>query len=177
MVAADSDYLTVAAPSDVPPSLRTNFDIPEPDYAQLAVSDQVQAEKARLAAEAKARAEARQSQIDKVTSYLQRKKSPMVPYAAVIVDAATRCGGDFKTLLAIAEVESGLGRQPYKKYNPYGYLNGVQYPDWSTALDRLSCAISKQYSAVYGTDFAAMGKKYAASTTWPAKVSRIYYSI
>jgi hypothetical protein len=176
VMAVGSDYLTVAAPSqpglyfanafpqlqesavlvDAPPTL--------PEFAKPVVNPAEQQ---------------RNIDIDKAFNYLRDRKSPMAPYAYVVVDAAKRCGGDYRILIALAEVESGLGRQPYRKYNPYGYLNKVQYPNWGVALDKLSCRISEQYIQRFGTDFYAMGKIYTGQANpsgWTAKITKVFNS-
>lgn len=95
---------------------------------------------------------------------MARYNSPFQGLGFIIVDAAARCGGDYKTLLAIAGNESGFGRIPYKLYNPFGYLNGVTYSGWEEALDFLSCRISQQYIAPCNNDLYCIVKNYAGPT-------------
>lgn len=152
--------------------------IPKPDVAGLTTSIK---EYDQALAIAKAKDEVQtnyQNTVNRVRNYLRQTGSPMANYAHVIISAANRCGGNYRSLLAIAKIESGFGKYPYKKYNPYGYLNGRQYSGWAEALDKLSCQISQQYLSKYGTDFVAMGKIYAgSSTTWASKVRGAYNQI
>lgn len=171
------ETLTIAAPT-VPKSqnLQSNT-TPKPDTTALNESKKQKVELNKKIEREKRIAEEKAERIRITRDYLAKFNSPMEPYAHVIVNAADRCGGDFKALIAIARIESGLGAMPYKKYNPYGYLNGVQYSGWESALDRLSCQISKQYLAVYGNNFEKIGSIYAANPNWAKKVSTVYYSI
>lgn len=168
VAATDSDYLTVAAPASDAASISYGFsyltELPQiPTTAVTVVPiDEVRANEVAIAKD-----------------FLSKRNSPMTPYAEIIVDTARRCGGDYRILLAIAEVESGSGRKPYLKYNPFGYLNKVRYASWASALTDLSCKISKQYILVYGTDFWRMAKRYtgqAEPVSWSGKVNKIYKS-
>lgn len=105
----------------------------------------------------------RQAQIDKVESFFASYTGGAVlkGYGDIIVDQADKCGGDYRVLVGIAGSESGLGRVMYKKYNPYGYLNGVQYGSLEEALTDLSCKISQQHIAPCGTDLWCLGRRYA----------------
>ncbi len=103
----------------------------------------------------------RQRQIDKVENFFDQYGSPLMGYGYIIVDKAEECGGDYRVLIGIAGSESGLGRINYKLYNPYGYLDGVQYPDQKTALEILSCKVSQQHISVCGTNLTCLGNRYA----------------
>lgn len=164
----DNNYLTVAAPA----SDSASIDYGLPKLVALEVTPQV-------AVNVLPEDVVRSEQVRKARDFLAKRNSPMAPYAEIIVDRARECGGDYRILLAIADAESGSGRKPYLKYNPYGYLNKVRYSSWQSALTDLSCKISKQYIQVYGTDFWRMAKRYtgqAEPTSWVAKITRVYKS-
>lgn len=108
-----------------------------------------------------ARDQRRQARIAKVEDYFQRYGSKLGGYGHIFVDQSEACGGDYRILVGIAGSESGLGRVMYKKYNPFGYLNKVQYGSLEEALTRLSCQISRQHIAPCGDDLTCLGRRYA----------------
>lgn len=103
----------------------------------------------------------RQEKIDRVEAYFREYGSPLAGYGHIFVDQSAACDGDYRVLVGIAGSESGLGRAMYKKYNPFGYLNGVQYPDLETALRELSCKVSRQHISVCKTDLNCLYERYA----------------
>jgi|GEM_PF-4384902 len=103
----------------------------------------------------------RQERIDKVESYFARYGSKLQGYGRIFVDQAEACGGDYRILVGIAGSESGLGRIMYKKYNPFGYLNRVQYNSLEEALTYLACQVSRQHIAPCGDDLACLARRYA----------------
>lgn len=111
-------------------------------------------EQERVAAE-------RQAKIDKVEAFFASYGAELQGYGHILVDQAEACGGDFRVLVGLAGSESGLGRVMYKKYNPFGYLDGVQYPNLEEALTTLSCKISQQHIAPCGTDLQCLAARYA----------------
>lgn len=102
----------------------------------------------------------RQAKIDKVEAFFQEYGAKISGHGHILVDQAEACGGNYKILVGIAGAESGLGRHMYKKYNPFGYLNGVQYPNLKTALSKLSCKISEQHIAPCGNDLYCLANRY-----------------
>ncbi|MCA9379477.1 hypothetical protein KC640_03545 [Candidatus Dojkabacteria bacterium] len=103
----------------------------------------------------------RQQIIDRVRAFFERYGSPMAPYVEILVDQSYACGGNYRVLVGIAGSESGLGKVPYKLYNPFGYLNGVQYASWEEALTDLSCKISQQHISKCGEDLRCLALRYA----------------
>lgn len=105
----------------------------------------------------------RKTQINKVERLFKKYrngKSPLIGYGSIIVDQAQACGGDYQILIGIAGSESGLGYSMYKRYNPYGFLNGVQYPNLETALKELSCLVSRNHISVCKTDLTCLARRY-----------------
>lgn len=103
----------------------------------------------------------RQSRIDKVEDYFRRYGSQLQGYGHIFVDQAEACGGDYRILVGIAGSESGLGRIMYRRYNPFGYLNRVQYNSLEEALTTLSCQVSRQHIAPCGDDLFCLARRYA----------------
>ncbi len=103
----------------------------------------------------------RQDQISRVKRLFNSYGSPLVGYEELIVDRSEECGADFKVIVGIAGSESGLGKINYKRYNPFGYLDGVQYPDQETALYELICKISANHLSFCGSDLQCLVNRYA----------------
>jgi len=106
-------------------------------------------------------AKRRQERIDKVENYFKLYGSSLIGYGYIFVDQSEQCGGDYRVLIGIAGSESGLGRINVLKYNPFGYLDGVQYNSQEEALTILSCKISQQHIAPCGQDLYCLGRRYA----------------
>lgn len=101
----------------------------------------------------------------RIEAILARYNSPMQGYGHIIASKAYECGGDFRVLTAIAGNESGFGRIPYKLYNPYGYLDGVQYSGWEESLNFLSCVISRRFLKPCNNDLVCIISTYGGPDT------------
>lgn len=120
----------------------------------------------------------REENIRKTEALLARYNSPMQGYGEIIVRRAEECGGDYKVLMGIAGNESGFGRIPYKRFNPYGYLDGVQYSGWDTSLDFLSCRIAQRFLVPCNNDLTCIINKYGGSDTNRGKwISNVQFFI
>lgn len=106
-----------------------------------------------------------QEEINSIQQTLEQRGSPLAPYAGVIYKQAQACGGDYRVLLGIAGNESNLGQVNYKLYNPYGYLNGVQYASYEEALTILSCEISQLFLAPCNNDLSCIIASYGGPDT------------
>ena len=138
--------------------LSTELPLPESNEIDSAVG--VKVEQDRIKAEQERLRKERQVKIDKLAGYLRKVKSPMADYAHIIVEEAESCHADYHIITAIAGNESGYGRVPYKLYNPFGYLNKVQYDGWEDSLSDLVCKVAK-YTNKY-LDIYTLGKLYGA---------------
>lgn len=86
-------------------------------------------------------------------SFLKNNKSPITPYADLIVKEADKYGFDFRLLPAIAMCESNLGKRvPLKAgFNPFGiavYTGqqfGKNFDSWDHAISWVSEYIYKKY--------------------------------
>jgi len=104
----------------------------------------------------------RQEKIDRIEALFSARNSPMQGYGELIFRRVEECGGgDYKVLIGIAGNESGLGRVPYKLYNPYGYLDGKQYSGWEESLDFLSCVITQRFIVPCENDLTCIINRYA----------------
>ncbi len=117
-----------------------------------------------------------QNQINSVEALFARYNSPMSGYAELIIKRAVECGGDYRIIIAIAGNESGFGRIPYKLYNPYGYLDGVQYSGWEESLYIITCKVSAGFLAPCNQDLNCIINKYGGhDTDKPKWVRNIQY--
>ena len=77
---------------------------------------------------------------------LSQNGSPMfASEAQTSIDKANECGVDYKLMIAIAGYESGYGRKPMKKYNPYGWKNGKTYSSFKEAISEITCQFGNRY--------------------------------
>lgn len=104
--------------------------------------------------------EQRQDAINRVESLFARYGSNLAGYGHILVDQSKACGGDYKVLVGIAGSESGLGRINVLRFNPFGYLNGVQYDNYEQALTILSCKVSQQHISKCGEDLYCLARRY-----------------
>jgi len=109
----------------------------------------------------------RRNRINKVKTFFTTYGSPLVEYASIFVDKAEECGGSYRVLVGIAGSESGLGRINVLKYNPFGFLDGVQYANQKEALETLICKVSWQHLSVCGEDLQCLVKRYAGPSDDP----------
>lgn len=101
-----------------------------------------------------------QQQIAKVQSFFQSYGAVLQGYEELIVRRSHECGGDYRVIIGIAGNESGLGRIPYKTYNPFGYLDGMQYGSWEESLHKLVCVISQRFITPCQSDLQCIINKY-----------------
>lgn len=111
----------------------------------------------------KIEAKERQGKIDRIEALFQRYNSPMQGYGELIFNKVEECGpsADYRIIIAIAGNESGLGRIPYKLYNPFGYLDGKQYADWNDSLSFLPCVITQRFLVPCNNDLVCIINRYA----------------
>jgi hypothetical protein len=124
-------------------------------------------------------AKKRLAKINKLVSFLKRQGSPVASYhyAELFVDLSEANGADYRIVVAISGVESGFCAANYKKYNCFGYLNGVQYGSFDQAFRRLVPKVASEYAKVYGTNFEGLAKAYGM-INWELHSQRLrnYYN-
>ena len=99
----------------------------------------------------------------KIEYQISRFGGHMAGLGELIIKRAEECGGDYKIIAAIAGNESGFGKKPYMKYNPFGYLNKKQYTSFEEATYELACQISKQFLVPCENDLNCIVSKYAGT--------------
>lgn len=135
------------------------FNEPDPETFTEASETKVKEERRKLE-EAKRVAE-HEAKVANLISYLKRNNSPVANHkiANIIITESAKYGADYKVVVAIMGVESGLCRQSFW-YNCFGYLNGVRYSSYEHAFSDLVPKVSRQYAAKYGWNFEALAKAY-----------------
>lgn len=112
----------------------------------------------------------------KIEALLARYNSPMAGLGRLMINRSTECGGDYKIVVAIAGNESGFGRIPYKLYNPFGYLDGVQYAGFEDAVNQISCKISKEFLKPCNNNLECVIRTYGGpDTDKPKWISNITF--
>ena len=102
------------------------------------------------------------NRVEKLTAFLKKYDSPLVPYAEDFVSMADRYQIDWKLLPAITGVESTFGKQiPYNSYNAYGWNNGhYRFKSWKNSIEIVSQALKEKY--------------YNRGLDTPYKIGRVY---
>lgn len=104
-----------------------------------------------------------------VEEFLRTHKSPMAPFASVIVEEADKNSIDFRLITAIAMCESNAGKRMPKKdeFNAFGiavYTGqniGKAFDSWPHAIQWVSQYISKRYYQRGISDLTAIGEIWA----------------
>jgi hypothetical protein len=137
------------------------------DISQQKIADALEIKRLKIEEEQKKKEkqEELQDKINKVETFFTGYGAIMKGYGHILVEQADACGGDYRILVGIAGNESGLGRVPYKLYNPFGYLDGVQYESWDESLPFLSCTIAKRFLAPCNNDLTCIVNKYGGPDT------------
>lgn len=79
--------------------------------------------------------------------YLQKYKSPLLPYSENIVQASDKYGIDFRLIVAIAQCESNVCKViPHGSYNCWGFENGAtKFSSWEHAIERVAKTLKENY--------------------------------
>ncbi|PIU33024.1 hypothetical protein COY29_00145 [Candidatus Woesebacteria bacterium CG_4_10_14_0_2_um_filter_39_14] len=102
------------------------------------------------------------NRLEKLTAFLEKYDSPLVPYAETFVFMADKYQIDWKLLPAITGVESTFGKQiPFNSYNAYGWNNGnYRFQSWEDSIEIVSKALKEKY--------------YNRGLDNPYKIGRVY---
>ena len=102
------------------------------------------------------------NRVEKLTLFLEKYDSPLVPYAETFVFMADKYQIDWKLLPAITGVESTFGKQiPFNSYNAYGWNNGnYRFQSWEDSIEIVSKALKEKY--------------YNRGLDNPYKIGRVY---
>jgi len=82
---------------------------------------------------------------EKIRRFFEIYKAKMIGTEKLIVKTALECQGDYRIIVGIAGIESGLGRSPVGGYNPFGYLDGKYYNSFEEAIRIIGCDISQRF--------------------------------
>jgi len=110
-------------------------------------------------------------------AYLAKRNSPLVESAATFVAQADKNQLDWKLVAAISGLESSFGQHiPYQSYNGWGWGvygdNVHNFASWDDAITTISEGLRVNYMDKWkATDVYSIGKIYAASPTWAARVT------
>jgi len=85
-----------------------------------------------------------------VRDFFRLYRSPLEPYANLIVEVSDKYGFDFRLLPAIAMAESGAGKEiPNDSYNAWGYgIYGDQvlgFSSWEEGIERVARGLKEDY--------------------------------
>ena len=102
------------------------------------------------------------NRVEKLTLFLEKYDSPLVPYAETFIFMADKYQIDWKLLPAITGVESTFGKQiPFNSYNAYGWNNGnYRFQSWEDSIEIVSKALKEKY--------------YNRGLDNPYKIGRVY---
>ena len=101
-------------------------------------------EEAKKRAEEEKRAAFEKKVLD-LTNYLNKYKSPMAPYSALILNTCMPYGVHYcKFYLSIAAIESGFGRVPIGCCNAHGIV-GIKYASWEESIPKTSAFVYNGY--------------------------------
>ncbi len=110
-------------------------------------------------------------------SYLKYHGSPMEADASHFVNEADRLGLDWTMVAAIAGVESTFGKHiPRNSYNGWGWgiftgaSDGIHFASWKNGITTVSEGLRFNYMDRGARTVEQIGRIYAASPTWSAKV-------
>lgn len=109
--------------------------------------------------------------------YLERRNSPLAPYAQTFVDEADKNNLDWKLVASISGLESSFGVHiPYNSYNGWGFGvygdNVRRFESWEDGIAVVSKSLRNDYMNKWkATTIPEIGRIYAASPTWAERVT------
>lgn len=82
-----------------------------------------------------------------IRRYLEKYKSPLLPYTDNIIQASDKYGIDFRLIVAIAQCESNVCKViPSGSYNCWGFENGsTKFKSWEHAIERVAKTLKENY--------------------------------
>ncbi len=82
-----------------------------------------------------------------IRRYLEKYKSPLLPYSDNIVQASDKYGIDFRLIVAIAQCEFNVCKViPNGSYNCWGFENGsTKFNSWEHAIERVAKTLKENY--------------------------------
>ncbi len=109
-----------------------------------------------------------------VERVLEQYQSPMKGSLNTLFDTCNNEGLDCYLLPAIAGLESGFGKYVLAgSYNPFGWGGGyIRFNDWNHAIQTVGTGIQENYISNGAQTVEQIGRLYAESPTWAARVRR-----
>lgn len=126
---------------------------------------------------------ARDTRVDALRNFLQKYDSPLADYAPTFVEEADKNNIDWRLVAAISGVESTWAHaEPENCHNSWGYnIYGDHvrcFASYTDAIQVISYDLRHLYMDQWGaTDVYSIGRRYAASPTWAARVAGNMQSI
>lgn len=121
--------------------------------------------------------EIQDARVTKLKAFLIAHNSPLASDAGHFVSEADRLGLDWKLVVSICGVESTFGKHiPANSYNGWGWgvftgtNDGIHFSSWKDGITQVSEGLRYRYVDRGATSLESMGRIYAASPTWSAKV-------
>jgi len=112
-----------------------------------------------------------------LSMYLSQKNSPLANKAGFFVIEADRLDLDWRLVAAISGVESTFGKHiPQHSYNAWGWgiptgaSHGIGFSSWEEGITTVSEGLKYRYIDRGAVSIEAIGRVYAASPAWSAKV-------
>lgn len=115
--------------------------------------------------------------------FLEKRNSPLAPYAKNFVDEAKKNNLDWKLVAAISGLESSFGVHiPANSYNGWGFGiygdNVKRFGSWDEGIATVSASIRNDYMDKWNAKtIPEIGRIYAASPTWAIRVKLFMDSI
>lgn len=98
-----------------------------------------------------------------IEKYLQKYRSPLLPYANQLLAAAEKYNVDYRLIVAIAQCESNLCKKsPPGSFNCWGFENGeTRFLSWEQAFNQVAKTLRERYLDIGLTTPEQIMPKYA----------------
>ncbi len=116
------------------------------------------------------------SRVKVLKKFLEKYRSPLIPFASTFVEVADKYDIDWKLVAAISGVESTFGREiPDNSFNGWGWGiygdNIIRFSSWEEGIETVSEGLRTNYINKWGAeDVWEIGRFYASSPTWAQRV-------
>lgn len=119
-----------------------------------------------------------------INNYLEKYKSPLEPYAELILELSDTYEFDYRWILAIGQMESNLCKKtPQDSYNCWGYgihsKGTLRFESYELALKSFAAYLKKEYfDKGYKTPEEVMGKYCPHSNgSWARGINQFFADI
>jgi hypothetical protein len=113
----------------------------------------------------------------RIKKYLSKRKAPLAKYAKEIVLYADKYKIDYRLVAAISVIESGGGKNTFRKYNAWGWGKSG-FDNWIDGIQTVSKGLSKYYAKGLTTP-KLISKYYCppSANEWAKKVQSVMNQI